>query len=185
MREIPQPLRDAAGQRTVRPIWLCELALDTGPLRMTTAPFDVDWNGSVFSGVGTVGAIAPADETTELRPARLSLTLQGLDAEMVGVGMGEPVQGRVVTLWLALLDAAHSMIDEPVLWWQGRGNALSIEMSEVTASVQLDAENALADWERARDRRWTDADQRSRFAGDRGLEFVTQAASQELIWGRA
>jgi hypothetical protein len=185
MREISQPVLEAAEQKTVRPIWLCELALDTGPLRMTTAPSDIEWGGMVFSGVGTVGAISAAEETTELRPARLALTLQGLDAEMVGMAMGEPVQGRSITLWLALLDAAHRMIGEPMLWWRGRGSAVAVEMSAATATIQLDAENALADWERARDRRWTDADQQSRYADDKGLAFVVQAASQELVWGRA
>ena len=46
-------------------------------------------------------------------------------------------------------------------------------------------ESRLADWERPRVSRYTDADQQQRFPGDLGCRFAPQMVEKELVWGRA
>ena len=53
------------------------------------------------------------------------------------------------------------------------------------STVTLTAESRLRDLERVRTRRYTDADQQSRFPGDKGLEYVPSLQDKQLIWGRA
>jgi hypothetical protein len=52
------------------------------------------------------------------------------------------------------------------------------------ASVVKNLESRLVDWERARVRRYNDADQQAEYPGDLGLQFVEQMVEKQLIWGR-
>ena len=72
---------------------------------------------------------------------------------------------------------------DPELLDQGRLDASETEEGE-TITVTITAESRFAAWERPVIRRYTDADQQARFPGDRGLEFVSQAAQKEIVWGR-
>ncbi|HRT09404.1 MAG TPA: hypothetical protein P5233_13565, partial [Candidatus Paceibacterota bacterium] len=54
-----------------------------------------------------------------------------------------------------------------------------------SASIQISAENKMADWERARVRRYTHEDQIAEYPADKGLEFVPQMVEKVLIWGRS
>jgi hypothetical protein len=86
-------------------------------------------------------------------------------------------------MWMGFFNASYAIIADPVLIFSGFMNTMHITLGE-TATVQLTAENELIRWETPTGRRYTNEDQRNRFAGDEGLEFVSQAVEKELIWGQ-
>jgi hypothetical protein len=49
--------------------------------------------------------------------------------------------------------------------------------------VSVSVENALITLEKAKDRRYTDQDQKNLFAGDKGLEFVDDLQDKSIAWG--
>ena len=53
-----------------------------------------------------------------------------------------------------------------------------------TATITMMVENRLRDLDRARTRRYTDADQQSRYPNDRGLEYVPALQEIDIPWGR-
>ncbi|MCK5385084.1 MAG: hypothetical protein KAJ29_05855 [Alphaproteobacteria bacterium] len=54
-----------------------------------------------------------------------------------------------------------------------------------TATVTLTAESRLRDLERPRTKRYTDADQQSRYHGDKGLEYIPSMQDKQIILSRA
>ena len=52
-----------------------------------------------------------------------------------------------------------------------------------TATITVNAESRLADWDRPRVRRYNHEDQQIDYPGDMGFEFVPQMATKELRWG--
>lgn len=141
------------------------------------------FGGDTYIGVGNFGGITAVEESSDIRPYGVKLTLSGIPTEMISQAIGEHYQGRDARLYLALLNDQHQVVNDPVLIWRGRMDHMDVEMGE-QAVISLNCEGRLADWDRPRVRRYNDADQKSRYPGDRGLEFVAAAAEKELFWGQ-
>lgn len=67
----------------------------------------------------------------------------------------------------------------------GYMDTMDIDEGADTSTVTLSIENKLIDLERPRTARYTSSFQKSRFAGDKGLEFVEDLQDKEVYWGRS
>ncbi len=171
-----------------RPVGFVRLDYASGDVLVTSAPFNLswDWNGDgtpeEFVGVGALGSISRITESTELRPYSVTLQLSGIPAEYVALALGERYQGRDGRIWLGLLDADHVLVDTPVLVFRGRMDTQPIRYGK-QVSIEVTLLSRLADWERARVRRFTGEDQQAAYPGDRGFEFVAEMVNKEIRWG--
>ncbi|MGD9538558.1 MAG: hypothetical protein AB7P52_11580 [Alphaproteobacteria bacterium] len=182
-RSLTEAAEAASLAAHLRPVLLVALDLASGPVRFSTADRTLSFAGEDYLAVGDLGRIAPFGEPTDLSVEGVAIELSGIPPSYIDVAMAENVQGRRARLWLGFLDEGYALIDEPVLIFRGRMDTMDIRLGE-TATVVATVENRLADWDRPRVRRYTHADQIARFPADKGLEFVSQAAEREILWGR-
>ncbi len=174
-----EPELDADNYRV---LLLVELDFPSGMVYAHSGVGDVVFNGNTFKGVGQLGKISELQETTELQTYGFSLELSGIDSALVAIALNDDIQGRAASIYLAFLDNDHKIIGDPVGPWAGRMDTLSGDIGK-TATLKLDIESRMADWERPRMRRYTDADQQKEYPGDKGLEFVSQMQEKEILWG--
>lgn len=174
----------AAQAAAVYPVYFLKLGFDGGDVCLHTGLGDLAVGGDTYTGAGALGGIGAVDEDADLSRSTLELTLRGLPADLVAAVLGEHYQGRPATLSLGYLDAAtRQLVDAPLVLYRGRMDTAAVEQGEELA-VRLTVESRFAAWDRPNARRYTDADQRLRFPGDRGLEFVAQTAEKPLFWGQ-
>jgi len=191
-RTLSTGVADAIAAPVYRPVFFVRLDFDEGIERACTAPFSIwfddDGTGTPneFLGVGTLGTISTLEEGSELRAYGMSATLNGCDPAQLALSLNAKYQGRPASIWLGFLDADHVLIESPVLVQNMVMDTMPIELGK-TGTVTVTMENVLARWENPNpeNQRYTDADQQSRYPGDRGYEFSALAASREIIWGRA
>ena len=142
--------------------------------------------GRIFDGVGGLGRISNASETEALADSRLELAITGLDpsgANLASIFL-EDIRGRPATLWLVMINnASGEIVEVPTIVYRGRLDNFVVRQG-ATLSIGVHVENVLADWDRERELRFTDPQQRDRFPDDKGLEFVPTMAEKELPWGR-
>lgn len=160
-----------------------QMEFDSGTSRVTNNAFDIDWNGYTWTGVGVLGSIEPVQEGADLQAFGLALKLSGIPTAQLAIALDEDYQGRAATIWAAPLDSEHRIIVDPVIVFKGRMDTMPIAMGK-TGEITLNLESRLVDWERARVRRYNDADQQAEYPGDLGLQFVEQMVEKQLIWGR-
>lgn len=153
------------------------------PLRVCSAPYDVEWNGYTWSGIGMLGNIEPIQEQGSLEATGVSLTLSGVPSELVAASLAEHYQGRGCQIWFAPLRADLQLAVQPIRLFFGRMDTMSTEVGE-TAVITIAAESRMVDWQRARARRYNNEDQQSRYPSDRGFEYVPQMVEKQLMWGR-
>lgn len=182
-REITTATLNAAGGEVVRPLFFVLLDFEGGAQRLTSADRTMTWAGEDWLGVGGLGSIGGIEETSELQVNGVELSLSGINPDLVPVALTEPYQGRPCRIWLGFLAETYTLIADPMLIFAGRLDQMSIELGEV-AAIRVTAKSRLADWERPRIQRYTDASQRMLWSNDRGLEGVTAAANVEIVWGR-
>jgi len=186
-RALTAGVQTAATSEVARPFLAVELDFSSGFTRANSTDrllsFDTGSGVQNFLGTGNLGRVGPAQEGTELQPYSLTLALSGVNPAHLSIALGEHYQGRAAKIWLGFLDANHAVIADPVLLFHGRMDDMPIILGE-TAEVAVNVESRLADWERPRISRYTDAEQQQLFPGDRGLEFVSATVEKELVWGR-
>ena len=167
-----------------KPVVLVELQFDSGISRLWSGVGNLVWNGDTFLGAGGLGSIDLAQETVEQKALGIRLTLSGIPPSEISLALGEDVIGRIATVWLAFFDASDLLIADPIVVFAGRMDTMDVALAD-TATVTVTAESRLIDWDRPRERRYTDADQQEKFPGDQGLAFVSQSVEKEIVWGRS
>jgi hypothetical protein len=168
---------------TVRQVALVELEFSSGTTRNHTGVGTITWNGNDYQGLGNLGSMGAIEEANDLQAQGFTLTLSGVNPANVALALGEQYQGRAARVYIALLDANHQLIGEPIGPFRGRMDTMDAEIGQ-EAKLTLTIYSRLADWERARIRRYNNADQQAQFPGDKGMEFVEQMVEKELVWGR-
>lgn len=170
----------AAGQ--VRAVVFVEMDFPSGFLRMNNSAQDMAWNSLTWLGVGRVGSIDTIGEGATLEARGLRFSISGVDPANIAVALGQQYQSRSCKVWFAALNEDYSVVADPVMVFNGRMDTMDIELGR-TASITVSAESRLADWDRARVRRYNSADQAITDATDKGFEFVPQMVEKNLRWG--
>lgn len=153
------------------------------PLRVCSAGYDVDWNGCTWLGIGALGAIEPIQEQASLEATGVRLTLSGVPSEFVAASLAEQYQGRPCQIWFAPLRQDLQLAVQPIRLFSGRMDTMATEVGD-TATITVSAESRMVTWDRAKVRRYNNEDQQSRYASDRGFEYVPQMVEKQLMWGR-
>jgi len=182
-RELASLTAAAAEAPVARPVFLVRLDFASGIVRAASTPFDIEWDGETYLGLGTLGAISAVQEGAELQGYAVALTLSGIPSDLVALALNDQYQGRDARVWLGLLDDQHQLVGVPLLLFRGRMDTVDMELGQ-TASITLTIQSCLADWERPRLRRYSSEDQKSEYPDDRGLEYISQMAEKTIYWGR-
>lgn len=162
-----------------------DLDFPSGVVRVNGSPVAITIGGHEYLGIGGLGGISTAEESAELQAYGLSVSLTGIPRDAIALAVGEAYQNRRATVWEVLLDrATWQPIADPVVVFRGRMDQMNVRLGEV-ATVEVRLENRLVDWERPRIRRYTSEDQQVAHPTDRGFEFVSDTAEQEITWPAA
>jgi hypothetical protein len=159
------------------------IALDfpSGVARWNGSTQDLVIGGQTFLGIGALGAIGTIEEGADARAYGLTVGVTGVPRDAVAIALTQEYQGRPATVWEVQLDANGLPVGTPPLVFRGRMDQMSVTLGD-TATVTVQLENRLADWDRPRVRRYTDEDQQRAYPGDLGFQFVTATVDKDIVW---
>jgi hypothetical protein len=180
-RDLSTDALAAVQAEVVRRTTAVSLDFSSGFARYSGAPFNLVIDGQTYYGLGGIGQISVIEEGAELRAYGLVLSLTGIPRDTIALALGEAYQGREAIVYEILLDENEEVIADPIVVFRGRMDQMDVMLGS-TATVQVRLENRLADWERARVRRYTDEDQKREYPTDRFFEFVSASAEKEIVW---
>lgn len=186
MRDLSAAMQTAVGSSFVPAALLAEFDFDSAPVYAWSGIGDIVWDGKTFKGLGTLVNISNYTENQSLQAEGLTFTLNGVDSAMVAVALDEKYQGRTCKLWLAVVenDAALSFILDPYQLFTGLMDLMEISDNGTQATITLMAENIMALLKRSKESRYTAEFQKSRYPGDKGLDFIAQLQDKQITWGR-
>ena len=184
MRTLTTDVSNAFNAENVIPVLFVEMDFSSGFLRLNSAVSTYVVEGNNYYGVGLLGKVDKIEESTELQAYGLKLSLSGVPNTLIGTALTENYQGRTVRLFVGTLTPEHVLMADPIVMFSGRMDNMQITLGPDTATIFVNAENRLVDWDRPRIRRYNNADQQSEYPGDLGLEFVEQMVNKTLFWGK-
>ena len=171
----------AIQQDSVATLTAVEVLFGSGPVRLVNGLSPILIEGAEYQPVGILGGVSVIAEKAELSSAGISLALSAIPPDVVAIAMAEPYQGRRVTVWEVILDLDTGLVVQAEIAFRGRANQMNIELGE-QATIELTADDRLVDMDRPNVSRYTDEDQKRRFPGDRGFEFVAATADKDVVW---
>lgn len=183
-RDVTAGLNTEFGATELRPIFLVKIVWDSGTSYLWSGYGDLSWNGDTWSGVGHLGTFSVVSETQEVRAEGMNFTLSGIPSALISQVLADGRQGNEVSLWIGALDSSGSVVTDPYQLFKGLMDVPGIEEGGDTSIITLSAENRLIELERAREVRYTDQYQKSRFSGDKGLEYIASLQNKSVNWGK-
>lgn len=184
-RTVTAGVGTAIAQPHVNAAHLVEMQFGSGTVYVTDLPYNIDWNGHTWTGLGHMGSIEAVRESAQAEATGLRFTLAGPIAAYLSLALNETLQGDPVLLYVAFFDANHQIIPDPVLEWSGRADTMQVVDASENSAISVTAESRYVDFARARVRRFTDPDQQAAYPGDKFFEYLPQMVEKTIIWPAA
>jgi hypothetical protein len=172
----------AINAKVVEVFFAVYLDFESGPVGIWSGYGDLTWDGKSFLGAGELLSISSVEESSEIEAKGASVTLSGIPSAYLSLALTEPYQGRSCTIYFGVRLASGSVEFTEV--FSGELDQMNITENADTTTIAVSAENVLIRLERPVIRRYTDQDQRTRFATDGGFKFVAALQDKEIYWGR-
>ena len=164
-------------------LYAIEMELESGISRLHSGLGELVINGHLFYGVGSLGAVSTQKEQLSTSPTKLTIALTGLDHSLLAKVMRERIVGRILRLFLVLLDDAGNVIGA-ALQFKGMIDQTPIKAGK-TNTIQLSVSNIFESWKQGLPYRCTDESHQRLYPGDRFFRYQDQMANREIHWGSA
>lgn len=166
------------------PVHFIKIEYLSGTLFLNTSDRDIVFDGETYVGGSGIANISSIEESQELQATGIRLTVSGVSVSNVSIALTENFKNVDATLYLGFLNSTnYTLHDDPFVIFKGKVDTQDLQVDEETATIVIEIENRLIDWERPRIKRYTNNDQQKKYPGDRGLEFIQELVEKELFWG--
>lgn len=208
-RSLDGIMLQAIAEGTVYPFYTVDLMFDSvtgvsSPLYLWTGNGTVSIEGNSYIGTGQFLELSAFEETTDISARNATLTLSGIPSDLLSLALQIPYQGRKCIIQFGVFTTGNILKEDGAYLLKEDGGKFILEATEKsrsivfsgfmdqmkiteagdTSQISLIVESRLVDLERVRVRRYTSEDQKSRFTGDLGFDFVNDLQDKELFWGR-
>jgi hypothetical protein len=175
---------------TVRLAMLVELQFASETMRLWNGAGTATIDGADWRGVGGFGSIDGLEQVREPVSSKVTMRLSGVSPEVLALAArsNDDVRGRPAYVWTHLMDGDWQPVGARIPLFWGTMQRINIERSEASEFsggdrvCALEVENPFAARARPSAGRFTDADQKARFPGDKFCRFVPLQRSQVIVW---
>jgi hypothetical protein len=164
---------------------LVEFDLTTGPMRLWTGSGILNFEGHEWIGSGVLGSISAMPFGENDAADKVTFQLSGVTPELVTASNNtESVRGRAVTICGLFFDAATSQpLDSKFLIRSLIMDTIGYRAKGPAGrQITLTAETLWTARNLAAYSYWSDRDQKARFPGDRGCEFIPTLKNKKVTW---
>jgi hypothetical protein len=144
----------------------------------------VTWNNQTWTGTGSLLGISTVEEGADVNARGITISLSGIDVNLLQTVLNEFQVGLPVTVYLGLFDGNGNLIPNPVVSFAGRMDEPTITADATTATIAVNCESRLMDMNVSVPYRYTNQDQQMFYPGDLGFSFVTSIQDIPLYWGQ-
>lgn len=190
MSIFPETIKAALGGRKVAASFLVLLDFTTQPMRIWTGSGKITAGGNDWYGLGQLGSISGLEQAVNGEAPETTFILSGINSEIVSLARdewAEEARDRLVKVLVQFHnhedDRPLELFDEPYSIWAGRMQTPRFEIQgPKLRKITVSAESLFALRSRPSFSQYTDTDQKSRFSGDRGFEFVPGLVNKVVTW---
>ena len=183
---LPETVSALAAGHRVSVATLFEFEFSSSTARFWDGIGYLTANGHDWLGFGEMCSVSGLEQSRGMGAQRTTFTLTAVDDNLIAIAVSSAseVTGNPCTVYLQFLSSAGVPLDSPVAIWAGTMDTLTFQAGVKDQAITLTAETLFVDRVRAPHGYYTDTDQRARWSGDRGFEFVASLLFKIVSWLR-
>lgn len=184
---LPETVREIAAGHRVAVAVLHEFQFQSVTKRFWDGHGYLPAGGHEWLGFGQMGSVAGLEQSRGMGAPQATFMLSGVDDFLISVAVNGAAEatGRPCAVYLQFLTAAYKPLDTPIAIWTGNMDTVGFKAGTKQQRITLTAETLFIDRIRAPWGFMTDSDQRARWPGDRGFEFVASLVFKSVNWLRS
>jgi hypothetical protein len=166
----------------IQPCFLASIAFKSQTIHCWTGAGTLSYDGNNYLGVGDFGKLGQIFEGTDVYAYGTTISLSGIDPNILTECLTDIQLGAPVTIYFALLNTAGEILGVPYPLFVGTVDKPTVTPGVDEIGITLTLENRLADLQRPNLRRYTSADQRRFYPNDTGFNWVEMLNDLALKW---
>lgn len=195
MKSFPSTLQDEFKRNKFIAVDLVEIYMVTPNgqndfIFLTNAGFNIQFNNNTYTAQGDYLGFSSVGEDFDVKVGKFSIFLTAINVALVNKLYGKDFEGRRVVIRKAFLDfdpMTLSIVDQPILIFDGIIYNIIITETATTASLQVECATLWADFERVKGRKTNNSSNHLFQRGltrDTGFEQSGYVGNTEIKWGR-
>jgi len=146
------------------------------------------WGGFDWIGLGSLGSISEIKSTEKIEPNAVTLGLNIAQTEWLAFAVGsvEEYRGLPATIWQCPLTPEHTLIDDPILAWEGDMDVVAVsvdgESKEAGGTITMRCEPASKRLRRRNALRVNAAQQKLAYPSDTGFDYQADLIANPQTW---
>ena len=182
MRDLSPTFAAAVAAGTIAPAVLAFLDFDGAPVRVWTGIGSLSYGGETWLGLGSLGAIDPIEEYSEIRSGSVTLTITQVPNHLLSEATGLTFKRRAAEILLAMFqpEADNQILIGVETILRGTMDTMTVSRAPEASVIRLTIANELARLRDSWGALYTDPHQRAAFAGDSSLRFVASLQDLEI-----
>lgn len=185
-RPLTAGMRAAIAAPKMNPFLLFEATLaDNSVVRYWTGRGTISWNSQTWLGTGQLIKVTAVQETIDLKTQDITVSVNGVPTSMVSLVEQSLRNGKPGIVRIGALDDSGNVIASPKVWFRGKLDGAQVDETDLENPVcNLRYSDDIAGLRIPNERRFTDAQQKAKYPGDRFLEFMPIAQDRVIEFGR-
>jgi hypothetical protein len=160
------------------------IAFTSGVLYFWTGVGSISWNSQTWTGAGNLLAIEPSGDASGVQALGIKVSLSGNVDSLISAVLASLGQNLPLKWWLGFETVPGTIVsDATIPLFAGRVTRANCERGAAGSRITVEAENRLIDMLRPANTRYTPEEQKDRFAGDKGCDFVPTLQGRTFQWG--
>ena len=172
----------AIAENIIVPRRLIDAEFTGGTVYLWDGIGELSWNGNTYLGAGDLLGISEIVESVEVRIESMMISFSGITSSYKSLALQSVDLKNQATVRLALLNSSGAVIAEPDVLFIGNMDSVSLREGGDTARFDLILQNELVKTQKAKERRYTDEDQKSIYPSDTFMRHSLNA-EKETRWG--
>lgn len=170
---------------------LCHMVFKTNPQRWWVGYGPLSAGGKMWQGTGDVIKISSLNLTYGMSAGMVRFSIPNASPEMIARcdNQEDEVNGRRVQLLYQLFSTQerdgqqrNALIGDPISVFVGRMKDMTSTSTATSREIELECYGRMSQQGKPPFGRWTDMDQKIRYPGDRGLEFMPTLKDKATTW---
>lgn len=181
MRDITTAFSTALDQRQIKMAVFIKAEFDVDDVLMWSGLGNIVYDGQVYIGGAKILEVSPIRETQQIEAVGVSFKLSAIKSEDASLVLSQNSRNRPVSIWLAV-DSGGTWEMTPS--FKGHMDVMSLEYEGETATATITAENDLARLTNELNEYYTAENQKAKYEGDLGLDFIATIEDRQITWGQ-
>jgi hypothetical protein len=181
-RDINSLVIDAIKKDAITMCHLVEIHLETS-VYLTDASQDIINDGHTYIASSHFLSLQSVKETADIRVGTTRLKLSGVEQSFISLFLQEHYVARQIKILHAFLTNINTIIDSPILIFDGRIEGYNIRDTQDNSTIEIDVASHWSDFQKKAGRMTNTNSQKLHFPLDRGLEF-SAILTRDIKWGR-